>query len=484
MPEFLVALDAGTTAVKAVVFDAQGSVVGRASAEFGISFPRPGWVEQDPTAVWETSESAMRQAVSAAGVQWTDVAAIGITNQRSSVVAWSAATGRALAPMLSWQDTRAAERCAALLEQGFFITPMMAASKAEWLVANVDAVSEAASASNLRLGTPNSWIAACLCGDVHSSDHGNASATGFYNFIEPKWDPTVMETLGINPTWLPTLVPSAGEIGRTRKELFGTEIPVAGMAGDQQASLFGLGCFAPGATKCSFGTSAMITANTAEGLTLGAQGTYPIVAWRMDDVTTFSLEGQVITAGAAIQWLRDGLGIIEDPAASADLARSVPDTGGVWVVPAFQGLGTPIMDEGARAMIGGLSRSSTAGHIARALLEGVAHRVADVAESLWCNVAQPALLRVDGGASRNDFLLQAQADLLGLVVERPMVVEGSAAGAAGLAAIGVGLWSGPQEAAGLHRADRVFEPSLDDAERDERRALWRCRLQAAAEVAR
>jgi glycerol kinase len=351
---------------------------------------------------------------------------------------------------------------------------MMAASKAEWIVQNIPEAREARAAGRLRLGTPNAFLAACLCGDLHVSDHGNASTTGLYSYFQNDWDDGPLAALGLGRELLPALVDSSGEIARTRSEAFGAETALAGMAGDQQASLFGLGCVELSQAKCSYGTSAMITMNSGESVAFGGTGTYPIVAWRYGGRTVFSLEGQVVTAGAAVQWLRDGLGVVADARETAAMAESVGDSGGVWAVPAFQGLGTPMMQAEAKAMIGGLSRGSTRAHIVRAVLEGIAQRVADVAESIAEGVAAPASLRVDGGASRNDFLMQAQADLLGVPVERSRLADGAALGAARLAGVGIGLW--PPRTAAVFDAERIFEPKISADERASRRALWKKRL--------
>ncbi len=475
MARFVMAIDAGTTGVRAVLVDRQSRPVATAYREIVGHYPHPGWVEQDPAAIWASTREVIGEVIGRIGANPHDVAAIGITNQRSSIMAWDGPTGRPLSPLLVWQDTRASERCGELQGQGFFITPMMAASKAEWILGNVKEAVEAAGAGRLRLGTPNSWLVACLCGDINVSDHGNASATGFYSYFQTGWDASPLAAMGINEAWLPRLVDSMGEVARSRADVFGAEVPVAGMAGDQQASLFGLACIEVGETKCSYGTSAMITVNSGESVAIGGPGTYPIVAWRSGERTIFSLEGQVVTAGAAVQWLRDGLGLIGDASESSALAASVADSGGVWAVPAFQGLGTPLMNAEARAMIGGLSRGSTRAHVTRAVLEGVAHRVADVAESLSEGVRRAPSLRVDGGASRNDFLLQCQSDLLGIPVERSAVSDGAAFGAARLAGIGVGFW--PSEEAAQWRSERVFEPAISTDERESRRALWKRRLE-------
>jgi glycerol kinase len=475
MARLVMGIDAGTTGVRAFVFDEGGAALATAYREIVSEYPRPQWMEQDPVEVWNATRAVMLESIERAGVAASDVAAVGITNQRSSVVAWDGPTSKPLSPMLIWQDTRTAARCAELQAQGLYITPMMAASKAEWIVNNIPEAAAARAAGRLRLGTPNAYLAACLCGDVNVSDHGNASPTGLYSYFQNDWDDAPLAALGLTRDLLPTLVDSSGEIARTRTDAFGAETLLAGMAGDQQASLFGLGCVELSQAKCSYGTSAMITMNSGEAVAFGGSGTYPIVAWRYGGRTVFSLEGQVVTAGAAVQWLRDGLGVVADASETAAMAASVVDSHGVWAVPAFQGLGTPMMQADAKAMIGGLSRGATKAHIVRAVLEGIAQRVADVAESIEQGVPAPASLRVDGGASRNDFLMQAQADLLGIPVERSRFTDGAALGAARLAGLGAGVW--PASAATSFDAERVFEPRLSSDERQSRRAQWKKRLE-------
>jgi len=475
MARLVMGIDAGTTGVRAVVFDERGYAVASAYREIASSYPRPQWMEQDPVEVWASTRGVMFEAIGAAAATPSDIVAIGITNQRSSIVAWDGPSRRPLSRMLVWQDTRTADRCRELQEQGLYITPMMAASKAEWIVRNLAEARDAEKQGRLRLGTPNAWLAACLCGDINVSDHGNASPTGLYSYFQNTWDPGPLEALGLDVRLLPTLVDSSGEIARTTEEAFGACVPLAGMAGDQQASLFGLACVEMSQAKCSYGTSAMITMNSGESVAFGGSGTYPIVAWRFGGRTVYSLEGQVVTSGAAVQWLRDGLGVVGDAAESAAIAESVADAGGVWAVPAFQGLGTPMMQAEAKAMIGGLSRGTTRAHIVRAVLEGIAQRVADVADSIAEGVARPSVMRADGGASRNDFLLQAQADLLGVPVERSSIPDGAALGAARLAGLGVGAW--PPETAHRFEVERTFEPVISADERESRRARWKKRLE-------
>jgi glycerol kinase len=477
---YILAIDAGTTGVRAVVFDERGEPTASAYHELTTTFPRPGWAEQDAEHIWQTTTAVIRDTLARSGLEPAAIAAVGIANQRSSIVAWDAESLVPLSPMILWHDVRTVERCLELAEQGFYVQPSMAVSKAEWIIRHFEAASEAAARSRLRLGGMESWLCARLTGGFSGSDHANASATGFYAHLERGWDSRLLEALGIDAACMPELVESSGDLARTSAEVFGAAVPLAGMCGDQQASLYGLACTSVGETKCSYGTSAMVDVNTGSAIAIGGAGTYPLVAWSDGTEATYCVEGSVNTAGAAVQWLRDGAGIVSDASETAALAHSVSDSGGVWAVPAFQGLGTPYGEPRARAMIGGLSRGSTRAHIARALLEGIAHRVVDVAESVWQASEHPAtVLRADGGASRNDFLMQSQADLLGMPVELSPLSDGAALGAAGLAAAGVGLGSAAQTFA-VWKPTRVFEPLISLDERASARELWRRRLEIVA----
>jgi glycerol kinase len=469
----ILAIDAGTTGVRAIVFGPNGSRLGSAYREIEMRYPRPGWVEQDLSEIWEKTWDVVAGALRAASLSPHDLAAIGITNQRSSIAAWDERDMAPLSPMVSWQDVRAAERAAELHAAGFFVTPNVAVSKAEWIVRNIDGASVAARTGRLRLGGMEAWLVAKLSGGAHVCDHANASATGFYAHLEECWDARLLDAVGVAPQWLPQLVDCAGVVATTAEAVFGARVPIAGLCGDQQAALFGLGCQAAGATKCSYGTSAMLDASSGASLALGGPGTYPLIAWRAagDPGPTWCVEGAVITAGAAVQWVRDSLGLIRDAAEISALASRVSDSGGVWVVPSLQGLGTPFNEPRARGMIGGLSRSSGAPHIARAVLDGIANRVCDVAHALWAGTGIPASLRADGGASRNDVLMQTQSDLLGLPIERGTEPDGSALGVAQLAARGAGLHDGIWGGAKWIPA-RVFEPSIGGADRAERRSRW------------
>jgi len=474
----VLAIDAGTTGVRAVVFEGT-TARGAAYQELLTSFPQPGRAEQDGEGVWNATRAVVAQALAAAGAKAGELAAVGIANQRSSVIAWDRDTLAPLAPMILWHDVRAVERADELVENGFFVTASMAVTKAEWLLRNVDDVAVAAAAGRLRLGGMESWLAARLSGGAHVCDHANGSATGFYEHFERTWDGALLAALSIDEVCMPQLVDSCGVVAETSAESIGARVPIAAMCADQQASLYGLGCHAAGQTKCSYGTSAMVDASTGETLMLGGTGTYPLIAWSVDGVPSYCVEGSVLSAGAAVQWLRDGAGMVADAAESGVLAASVADSGGVWAVPAFQGLGTPRMEAGARALIGGLSRGSTRAHIVRAILEGIAHRVADAAAAVWEAVEPPPTLRADGGASRNDFLMQTQADVLGVPVERSAVSDGAALGAAALAARAVGAWDDGDVA--HWRGDVTFEPRLTTDARERARSLWQDRVRLAGE---
>jgi glycerol kinase len=476
----LLAIDAGTTGVRAIVFARDGAIRASAYRELTMLYPRPGWVEQDAEDLWSRTLAVIGEALSTARIAPTALSAIGITNQRASAVAWDASSLRALAPMIVWQDVRTAERCIELGNEGFFVTPNTSATKFEWIARHVPAAAEAGAGKRLRFGTPDAFLCAKLSGGRHVSDHSNASTTGMYAHMERRWDTALVEALELDSRALPELVDSSARLADSDAGAIGARIPIAALAGDQQASLYGLQCIEAGQTKCSYGTAAMVDANTGPAIMMGGPGSYPLVAWSIDGAITYCVEGTVITAGAAVQWLRDGLGLIASAADVGALAASVPDTGGVWVVPAFQGLGTPVGSSTARALVGGLSRGSTRAHVARAFLEGIAQRATDAAECVWEACERPPVLRVDGGASANDLLLQLQADLLGVPVERSSVRDGAALGAAALAARAVDA-AGEHGALATWRPDKVFEPRVSGAQRDERRAVWKRRLALAAQ---
>ena len=476
----ILAIDAGTTGVRAIVFDERGRRLGSDYVELSMHYPRPGWAEQDATEIWRATQSVIAGALHDAGIAPGQIETLGVTNQRSSIVAWDARTLAPLPPMISWQDVRAAARASELQAQGFFVTPNVSVSKAEWILRNVAGAKAAAREGTLRLGGMETWLVAKLTNGAHVSDHANASATGFYAHMDAKWDAALLSAVEIPDGAMPELVPSSGQIAWTSAEGFGARVTLAGLCGDQQAALFGLACVNDGDTKCSYGTSAMVDCATGGTITLRGPGVYPLVAWTLEGEsdTAWCVEGSVITAGAAVQWLRDALRVAETAEEIGALAATVSDTAGVWMVPALQGLGTPFTDSNARGLIGGLSRGSGRAHIARALLEGIAQRVCDVAEAVWQGVSSPRVVRVDGGASRNDLLMQIQSDVLGMPIERSAEPDGSALGVARLAGRAVGLVD--LNASATWAPDRVFYPQRVAADREAMREKWRERIELAA----
>jgi len=477
----VVALDEGTTGVRALAIDAAGAVRAEAYREVLPNTPGPGLVEHDPEAVLRATVEVLASALG--DVRADRVRAVGLATQRATGLVWDAATGRAVAPALSWQDGRTAARCEALMAEGIFVSPLAAATKIEWILDRVDPDRAGVRGGRLRCGTLDTWLAARLTGGrVFATDGSNASCGGFYDFLTHGWSPAILEALRVPAPALPAVVDSSAVLGNL--DVPGLpSVPLAALIGDQQAAMMGQLRTAPGEVKITYGTSAMVDLNAGLEPIWSTHAAYPLVLWQRDGVPTFCLEGTAITAGAAITWLRDGLGVIATPADSATLAGSVPDAGGAWAVPAFQGLGTPYMLTNARAVIGGLSRATTRAHVVRAVLEGIAWRCREVYDALRADASfpPPATLRADGGAARNDVLLQLQADALGLPVERPSVIQAGALGAAYLAGLATAVWSSTDELATSWRRDRVFEPRLDATTREERFAAWQRHVSAAQE---
>jgi len=480
---YVLAIDEGTTGVRAMIFDQRSALAGAAYEEITAAFPRPGWMEQDPLHIWEATRRVIDDALHAAGLQPADVAAVGIANQRATTVVWERRTGLPIYPAISWQDTRTIERVAELLNEGVFTNALASATKLEWLLRQRDGIGRG-TAGELCFGTIDSWLTWQLSGGaLHITDHSNAACTGLYDFINGCWDLAVVSQLEIPEAVLPALLPSSGRYGETDARVFGAAVPLAGMAGDQQAAMFGELGVDTGAVKITFGTSAMIDINTGDFPVLSQHGAYPLILWSLSGERRFGLEGTVMTAGAAVQWLRDGLGVIANAAECGPLAASVPDSAGVWAVPALQGLGTPYMDAAGRAVIGGISRGATRAHIVRAVLEGIAYRTREALDTLLSDAqaARPERLRVDGGVAANDVFLQCLADTLGVPVERPETVQATALGVAYLAGMGVGVWNGIDDVRHAWRSGGVFAPRLTADERDARFHAWQ-RAVAAAQL--
>lgn len=482
-PEPLVAaIDAGSTGVRALLVGASGVVHARAYREVLPRTPAPGLVEHDP----ETTLAAAREVLAEAlgSVRAEDVAGVGITTQRGTALVWEARTGRAVHPAISWQDGRTAARCEALMGAGVFVSPFTAAPKIEWILDRVDADRGGVGTGTLRCGTLDAWLAYRLTGGrVLATDASNASCSGFFDVVGHDWSAQITEALRVPIAALPPIVDSSGVLGPIDPVAGVPALPLAALIGDQQGATMGQLRLHAGEVKITYGTAAMVDLNAGDEPIWSSHGAYPLVLWRRGGRFTFCLEGNAITAGAAITWLRDGLGVIGSPEESGTLAASVPDTGGAWAVPAFQGLGTPYMDPAARALLGGLSRATTRAHVVRAVLEGIAWRCREVLDALRSDSPHPApaTLRVDGGAARNDVLLQAQADALGVPVERPVELQASAIGAAYLAGLATGVWADVADLDRIWRRDRLFEPRLSDDERETRFATWRRHVGAARE---
>lgn len=482
---YLLALDQGTTSSRALVFDRQGRTVAMAQRELPQHYPQPGWVEHDPEQIWQGQLACAREALRMAGASARDVAAIGIANQRETTVLWERASGRALANAIVWQDRRTAADCARLRERGLeadirqrsglLLDPYFSATKIAWLLDHVPQGRQRADRGELAVGTVDAWLVARLTGGTaHATDVSNASRTQLLNLQSLDWDPQLLAWFGIPPGVLPRIVDSSGVVGNSSAEWFGAPIAIAGMAGDQQAATFGQACFARGMAKNTYGTGCFLLLQTGSTPPQPGKGLLATVGWRLADGTSnYLLEGSVFAGGAVVQWLRDGLGIIGSAAEIEALAAQVPDTGGVVLVPAFAGLGAPYWDPNARGSLLGLTRGTTRAHIARAALEAIALQSTELLQALRAGGAQLSELRVDGGASANNLLMQLQADLLGVPVVRPRCIETTALGAAFLAGLAVGFWSDTGELSALWQSERVFEPQWGE---DQRAALlhdWR-----------
>jgi len=478
-------LDQGTTSSRAIAFDRGGRILGVAQQEFRQSFPQPGWVEHDATEIAATQSRVACEVISTVGLRQGDIAAIGITNQRETTVLWDRATGAPVAPAIVWQDRRTAARCDALRQAGheelfrsrtgLVLDAYFSGTKLAWLLDNVPGARERAGRGELAFGTIDSWLAWNLTGgDVHVTDVSNASRTLLFNIHTLDWDDDLLALLAIPRSLLPRPVDSSGVLGHTRGPGLPEGIPIAGLVGDQQAALFGQACHDPGMAKNTYGTGCFLLMNTGAKPAASSHRLLTTVAWRREGAVRYALEGSVFIAGAAVQWLRDGLGIIAKAADVDALAASVPDTGGVYFVPALAGLGAPYWDPLARGTIVGLTRGSTRAHLARATLEAIAFQSAELIEAMASDSGIAATeLRVDGGATKSDLLMQMQADLLGVPVVRPKVTETTALGAAYLAGLATGFWRDESEIAGLWARERVFEPGPGSEARGARLEAWK-----------
>ncbi len=476
----ILAIDQGTTGSTCLVFGDDGGIAGRAYSEFGQSFPRPGWVEHDATEIWEVTLRVASEAIADAGIDGADLDGIGITNQRETVVAWDRATGEPVHPALVWQDRRTAGRCDELKQAGheplvrertgLVVDPYFSATKIEWLLDNVDAARGAA------FGTIDSWLVFKLTGR-HVTDYSNASRTMLFDIHRLGWDPELCGILGIDPESLPEPCPSAEVYGETTA--FGGRVPVAGIAGDQQAALFGQGCRRPGTAKCTYGTGSFVLLNTGGEASTPRDGLLTTIAWGLADRVDYALEAAVFVSGAAVQWLRDGLGIIDSAADTEDLAASLSGNDGVYFVPALTGLGSPHWDPYARGTIVGLTRGSGRAHLARAALEAIAYQTVDAVRAQEAAAgASPEVLKADGGAVANRWLMQFQADMLGAPVAVPAIAETTAVGAAQLAGIATGVWA-PSDLDSMWREAARYEPAISEDEREMLLSGWHRALERA-----
>ncbi len=485
MSRYVMALDQGTTSSRAILFDESGAVAGVDQYEFPQHFPKPGWVQHDPNEIWESQLRAARGALEKAGARGSDVAAIGITNQRETAMLWERASGEPIHPAIVWQSRQTAPICEELRARGLeaevrartglVIDAYFSGTKVRFILDAVDGAQARAERGELAFGTVDTWLLHRLTkGRVHATEYSNASRTLLYNIHTRDWDERLLEELRVPRALLPEVRDTSGVFGTTDPEWFGAEIPVAGIAGDQQAALFGQACTAPGRAKNTYGTGCFLLMNTGEESPTSQTGLVTTIAWGIGGRIEYALEGSIFVTGAAVQWLRDGLQLVAHASETEAAARSVPDTAGVYFVPAFVGLGAPYWDERARGTIVGLTRGTSREHLIRATLEAIAYQTRDVVECVRADSGlELEALRVDGGASTNDFLMQFQADLLGAPVRRPALLEATAMGAAALAGLAVDFFASPSDVERFAGEITEFEPSLDAERREALYAGWK-----------
>lgn len=492
MDKYIMALDLGTTSCRCIIFDKNGRICSAAQKEFTQYFPQPGWVEHDAEEIWATQTGLMYEAMSKIDITINEIAGIGITNQRETTVLWDKETGRPVHKAIVWQCRRTAGYCDELKKLGmaeFFrsktglvLDAYFSATKLRWLLDNAIGARERAERGELLFGTVDSWIIWKLTGGrVHVTDYSNASRTMLFNIHTLKWDEEILRVLKIPQQILPEVKPSSHVYGYTDSKLFGREVPIAGAGGDQQCALFGQTCFERGEVKNTYGTGGFMLMNTGTAPVNSHNGLVTTIAWGVDDKVEYALEGSIFVAGAAVQWLRDELGLIRDAAESEVLAKSVPDANGCYVVPAFVGLGAPYWDQYARGAIVGLTRGVNRNHIVRATLESIAYQVNDVLTAMHEDSGMPITsLRVDGGACDNDFLMQFQADILNTPVVRPYCIETTAMGAAYLAGLAVGYWRSKEEILANHVIAAEFKPQMGQAKRESLLQGWHNAVKAAS----
>lgn len=485
MKKYILSLDQGTTSSRAVLFNKQGDILCIKNRPLKQYYPLPGWVEHDASEIWHIQKETIFDCIEAAGVKPEEIAAIGITNQRETVVIWDRETGKPIHHAICWQCRRSSDLCTKLKEDGWepnvkdktglVIDAYFSGTKIKWLLDHVEGAKALAKEGRLLAGTMDTWLIWNLTrGSCHVTDYSNASRTMLYNIRSLRWDDELLALLDIPPAMLPKVVPSSGFIGETYPELFGVSIPICGVAGDQQAALFGQACFDEGSAKNTYGTGCFILMNTGRKPVVSQHNLLTTIAWDCGEGTEYALEGSVFNAGAAIQWLRDELKLIDNAQQCDLMAAEIPDTGGVYVVPAFTGLGAPYWDMYARGAMVGLTRGTTREHIVRATLESIAYQSMDVFNAMISDLGSNLKeLKVDGGASNSDFLMQFQADLLGIEVIKPTTTESTAFGAACLAGLGMGFWKSREEIKSNYRIDKLFRPTMKREEAEKLIEGWK-----------
>lgn len=484
MGKYVMALDAGTTSNRCILFDKNGRIISIAQKEFTQYFPKPGWVEHDADEIWSTQLGVAVEAMSKVGASAEDIAAIGITNQRETAIVWDKETGEPVCPAIVWQCRRTAEYCDQLKEQGYtdviraktglIIDAYFSGTKIRWILDHVEGARERAEKGELLFGTVETWLIWKLTkGRVHVTDYSNASRTMLFNINTLEWDQEILDILDIPRAMLPKPMPSSCVYGETSSSFFGGHIPIAGAAGDQQSALFGQACFHPGSAKNTYGTGCFLLMNTGTSPVFSKNGLVTTIAWGLDGTVEYALEGSIFVGGAAIQWLRDEMRLVDSVEDSEYMAQKVQDTNGCYVVPAFTGLGAPHWDPYARGTIVGITRGVNKYHIIRATLESIAYQVNDVLGAMAADSGiELTSLRVDGGASVNDFLMQTQADIIGAPVKRPQCIETTAMGAAYLAGLAVGYWKNREEVEENWAVDKTFESAIDEQQRQEKIKGW------------
>ena len=482
--KFILALDQGTTSSRAIVFDHNGQIKSVAQKEFTQYFPQPGWVEHNPNEIWSSQASVIAEAISAIDINGLDIAGIGITNQRETTIVWDVDTEEPIYNAIVWQDRRTSEFCDELKVQGLTdkihektgltIDAYFSGTKIKWILDNVPGARKRAEMGKLRFGNVDSWLVWRLTrGEVHVTDVTNASRTMLFNIHDLKWDEELMKLLDIPMSMMPEVKSSSEVYGHTKTTIFAHEVPISGIAGDQQAALFGQMCIEPGSIKNTYGTGCFVMLNTGNKPVMSKNNLLTTIAWKIGNQVVYALEGSIYVGGSVVQWLRDGLGFITSSSEIEDLASTVPDSGGVYFVPALTGLAAPYWDQYARGTIIGITRGTTRAHIARAALDGIAFQTYDIAQAMAKDMnASLTELKVDGGASRNNLLMQSQADLLGIKVVRPRITETTALGAAYLAGLAVGFWKNTDEIKNQWQIERCFEPIADNDTIEAAKAGW------------